>query len=430
MSTVVISVYNVANFTHGGGHLWVYMQYVQGLIRLGCDVYWLEQIRLPGDPGKEADLLASFFRRMREFGLEGKTLLYEQPPREGGSAPVRFIGTTRSDAEAVLRRADLLLNFHYAIDPRLLDSVRRTALVDIDPGLLQYWMSTGQLDVLPHDHYLTTGETVGTPAARFPDCGLRWVHIRPPVCLDLWPFTYEPHAEAFTTVSSWSTADWLKVEENGKTVLRENTKRVAFLEFAELPRHTSQPLELALYLLDRNGEDRGGALLEQVEHGALLEQVGKDAVDRARLERHGWRLRHSREVAGSPEAYRTYVQRSRGEFSCVKPSCVDYQNAWISDRTLCYLSSGKPVVVQHTGPSSFLPHGEGMFRFTDLHEAVEAFAAINAHYARHCRAARELAETYFDARKIMEQILNDTLGPDGQPGSTSVPADQSVGAVR
>ena len=425
MSTVVISVYNVANFPYGGGHLWVYMQYAQGLRRLGCEVYWLEQIRLPGDPAQEADLLSTFFERMRRFGLEGRTLLYAlDRPQESGIGSVRFIGCTASEAEAVLRRADLLLNFHYAIDPRLLASVRRTALVDIDPGLLQYWMGTGQLEVLPHDHYLTTGETVGTPAARFPDCGLRWIHIRPPVCLDLWPFSYEPHAEAFTTVSSWATADWLKVQENGKSVLRENTKRVAFLQFAELPRHTSQPLELALYLLERDGEDRGGALLKQVEQGALLEQVEKDAVDRARLEQHGWRLRHSREVAGSPEAYRAYVQGSRGEFSCVKPSCVDFQNAWISDRTLCYISSGKPVVVQHTGPSAFLPHGEGLFRFTSLDEAAEAFATINSQYERHCRAARELAETHFDARKIMEQILNATLGPDGQPGSASVPADR------
>jgi hypothetical protein len=66
-----------------------------------------------------------------------------------------------------------------------------------------------------------------------------------------------------------------------------------------------------------------------------------------------------------------------------------------------------------------------MFRFTSLDEAAEAFATINADYERHCSAARELAETYFDARKIMEQILNATLGPEGQPGSASVPADRS-----
>src|SRR5256886_11225855 len=87
---------------------------------------------------------------------------------------------TRGEAEAVLRRADVVLNFHYAIDPRLLACARRTALVDIDPGLLQFWMSSGQLKVPPHDSYLTTGETVGTPAARFSDCGLRWTYIRPP----------------------------------------------------------------------------------------------------------------------------------------------------------------------------------------------------------------------------------------------------------
>jgi hypothetical protein len=286
--------------------------------------------------------------------------------------------------QRVLGQADLLLNFHYAIDPRLLACARRTALVDIDPGLLQFWISTGQLDVPAHDCYLTTGETVGTPAARFSDCGLQWHRIRPPVCLDLWPFTYDPAAEAFTTVSSWSTTDWLKVTENGKTVLRENTKRVAFLEFAELAGRTRQPLELALYTDER------------------------DAADLARLAQHGWRVRHSRDVAGSPEAYRSYVQASRGEFSCAKASCMQFQNAWVSDRTLCYLASGKPVVVQHTGPSAHLPNGAGMFRFSTVAEAAAAFDAINGDYARHCRAARDLAETHFDSRRVLEDALNAT----------------------
>src|SRR5205823_878153 len=218
MSTVVISVYKVANFPDGGGHFWVYMQYAQALRRLGCEVYWLEQLR----------------------------------PREGDPGALEFVGCTRPEAEGVLRRADLLLNFHYAIDPGLLRCARRTALVDIDPGLLQVWMSTGELAVPPHDCYLTTGETVGTPAARFSDCGLQWTHIRPPVCLDLWPVTDDARAEAFTTVSSWSSASWLKVDRNGETVLLDNTKRVSFLDFVDLPRHTSQPLELALYLLDRD----------------------------------------------------------------------------------------------------------------------------------------------------------------------------------
>jgi hypothetical protein len=299
----------------------------------------------------------------------------------------------------VLRRADLLLNFHYAIDPRVLACARRTALVDIDPGLLQYWISSGQLDVPRHDRYLTTGETVGTPGARFSDCGRPWIHIRPPVCLELWPFTYDPRADTFTTVSSWATTDWLKVTENGKTVLRENTKRVAFLGFVELPRRTSQRLELALYLIDR-----------AAGNGADPTQADKDAEDRARLEAHGWRVRDSREVAGTPEAYRLYVQGSRGEFSCAKPSYVEFQSAWLSDRTLCYLASGKPVVVQHTGPSSLLPHGEGMFRFCSLDEAAGALEAINLDYERHCRAARAIAESYFDSKLVLERVLNSALG--------------------
>src|ERR671930_1384981 len=283
MSTVVLSVYKVANFPGGGGHFWVYLQYALGLRQLECEVYWLEQLRSgSGGPDEEARLCATLRERMQAFGFEGKTLLYTADP--GAVEGVRFIGCSNAQAKAILRRADVMLNFHYAIDPRLLAWARRTALVDIDPGLLQFWMSTGQLDVPPHDRYLTTGETVGTPAARFPDCGRQWIRFRPPVCLEHWPVKYDPRAEAFTTVSSWSTTDWLKVTEDGKTVLRENTKRVAFLRFLELPRLTSQPLELALYMLDKAARD-----------AADHEQVGKDAEDRARLERHGWRVRDSRE---------------------------------------------------------------------------------------------------------------------------------------
>ena len=402
MITAVISVYKVANFPEGGGHFWVYMQYVQGLLRLGCDVYWLEQIMPTPDPEGETHKLATFIERMKRFGLDGKTLLYAiDRGREGDAGSFRFFGCTSPEAEAVLRRADLLLNFHYAIDPRLLTSARRTALVDIDPGLLQFWMSTGQLAVPPHDHYLTTGETVGTPDARFSDCGLPWIHIRPPVCLDLWPFMADPPSEAFTTVSSWMTSDFLKVTENGKTFLRENTKRIAFLRFLDLPRHTRQPLELALYLVDR------------------------DAKERARVEGHGWRVRHSREVAGSPEAYRSYIQRSRGEFSCAKPSCSGFQNAWISDRTLCYLASGRPAVVQHTGPSAFLPDGEGLFRFTTLEEAADGLERVNADYERHCRAGREIAEAFFDAEQVVARILNETLRSNPRSMNDPVPRSQN-----
>jgi len=383
MATIVLSPFDVANFPGGGGHFWVYMQYAQGLRRLGCEVYWLEQFRHGKDPDSDARALATFFERMERFGLGDRVLLYSLG--DGEDAPIEYLGVARPEAEAVLRRADLVLNFHYAIDPRLLACARRTALVDIDPGLTQLWISAGQLRVPAHDVYFTIGETVGTPAARFPDCGLRWMHIRPPVCLELWPYVHDPRCEAFTTVAGWWSGKWVKTIENGREVCHDNNKRVSFLECLELPGMTSQALELALLLAD------------------------DDVEDQSLLGCHRWRVRDAREVASSPERYQAYIQGSRGEWSCAKPFFVRLQNAWISDRTVCYLASGKPAVVQHTGPSSYLPDGEGMFRFSTLEGAAAALDAINADYERHCRAAREIAAAYFDAKHVLGGILSEAL---------------------
>ncbi|MBI4495004.1 MAG: hypothetical protein HY690_19695 [Chloroflexi bacterium] len=385
MATVVISAFKVAKFLEGGGHFWVYMQYAHALRKLGCDVYWLEQQRSSGDEARDASRVAALADRLARFGLAGRLLMYRWSRKGAGGDPPEFLGVPASVAEGIIRRADLLLNFHYELHPDLLVRFRRTALVDIDPGLLQFWVSRGQRTIGPHDYYFTTGETVGTPNAPFPDCGLPWLHIRPPIALDLWDYRYDPHCRAFTTVSNWRGGDWLADGDR----LVENTKGLAFLQFASLPRLTPQPLELALCLGNKDGEDR--------RYMASL----------------GWRIRHAYEVASTPEAYQTYIRSSRGEFSCAKPSYVSFQTAWISDRTLCYLATGKPVVVQHTGPSAFLPNGEGMFRFTTLEEAAEALAAVNANYERHCRAARSIAEAYFDSRQVLQQILDTTLSSPG-----------------
>src|SRR2546428_2707772 len=108
MSTVVISAYKVANFSDGGGHFWVYMQYVQGLRLLGCEVYWLEQLRPAGDLEQEARLVSAFLDRMKHFGLEGRTLLYAlDRDREGDAGSIRFIRRTPSQAPGVVRPAGL-----------------------------------------------------------------------------------------------------------------------------------------------------------------------------------------------------------------------------------------------------------------------------------------------------------------------------------
>ena len=383
MPTVVISPFNVASFPEGGGHFWVYMQYVLGLRQLGCDVYWLESFRSKGRTEREDAALTTFRARTKAQGLGGKLILYRtHSKRAETEAPTEYLEMPRDEAEAVYARADLLLNFHYAISPGLLARFRRTALVDIDPGLLQFWISRGQLRVPRHDLYFTTGENVGQPGGKIPDGGLPWFTIRPAVCLEQWPCVFDPRSVAFTTVSLWDSSDWVVDEQE----TYENTKRVSFLEFADLPRLTPQPLELALFL-----------------------RTPRDFQERSDLESRGWRIRHSREVASTPEAYRAYIQQSRGEFSCAKRSCMKFQSAWISDRTLCYLASGKPAVVQHTGPSSTLPSREGLFRFSTLREAAEAFETINGDYERHSRAARRLAETHFDAKQVVKSILTRAL---------------------
>src|SRR3989442_4612240 len=228
MPTVVLSSYKVASFPEGGGHFWVYMQYAQGLRQAGCDVYWMEPLRRSDDEQRDAAALETFRARMERFGFGGKLILYtSQKHAVTPLLPSAYVGMPQAEAEAIFEKADLLLNFHYAINPALLARFQRTALVDIDPGLLQFWISRGQLTVARHDFYFTTGETVGTPAARFPDCGLEWVRIRPAVCLELWPSAFNPRSEAFSTISNWDADDWIV---DGKQVY-ENTKRVAFLEF-------------------------------------------------------------------------------------------------------------------------------------------------------------------------------------------------------
>ena len=242
-----------------------------------------------------------------------------------------------------------------------------------------------------HDLYFTISENVGKAGSRIPDCGLDWNPIQPAVCLERWPYQFDPRSKPFTTVSIWDSSDW--IVDRDETY--ENTKRVAFLEFAELPRLTRQPLELALFL-----------------------RTERDMAEWKELAGRGWRIRQSSEVTATPEGYQAYIQRSRGEFSCAKPSYIKLQTAWVSDRTVCYLASGKPVVVQDTGPSSFLPNGEGMFRIRTPQEAARAFDIINADYERHCRAARQLAETYFDASRVAGRILNCALGTPSPAAET------------
>jgi hypothetical protein len=235
-------------------------------------------------------------------------------------------------------------------------------------------MANGNLSVAAHDRYFTIGETVGTPAALFPDAGVPWIHLQPCVALDWWPVAPCPADAPFSTVTHW----WGEWMADGADAYA-NDKRSGFLPFLDLPARVPQRLALAVSWYAR----------EEVRE----------------LETLGWELRHAFEVAATPQAYQAFIQASRGEFSCVKPSCVRLQNAWISDRTLCYLASGRPAVVQHTGPSRILPDAAGLLRFRDLETAARQLREADERHDHHARAARALVEEHFDARQVTRRLL-------------------------
>src|SRR5256886_1347238 len=316
---------------------------------------------LPEDRHLNALFYAALKAHLGRYGLADALALYAI---DGAPLPDDLAAAGLSlDAAA---DADLLLNLSHALPAAVVGRFHRSAFVDTDPGLFQVWMTTGDICVAPHDIYFTIGETVGTPAARFPDCGLRWHYTPPPVFLAEWPVVRADPTVPFTTITHW----WGGTFEFAGTTF-SNEKRIAYLEYADLPSRTPARLELAVCLGQHYAEwrERLGAL--------------------------GWGVREAWEVSATPEQYRAYIQSSRGEFSCVKPYCVQFVNSWTSDRTICYLASRKPLVVQHTGPSC-LPDEAGLFRFRSMDEAVRALAAIEADYERHCRLARQLGEEHFD----------------------------------
>ena len=365
---------NAIDYPAGGGHLWVYLNWALGLRARGCRVIWLEVLHRTVPRAKAEGRLRSLREKLAPFSLDTEVVLvHPGEPEVERQSPLGL-----RDAGA----ADLLLSLRYGLPERILRRFRRSALLDIDPGLLQMWMARGQVRVPAYDVYLTTGETVGRPAAGFPSGGVAWRYVPPCVALESWPPHGAPPDAPFTTVSHWEADEWME-DEGGQY---RNDKRSGFEPFLDLPRRTPQALELALHLEE------------------------KDEAERRRLEGAGWRLRDAWAVAATPIEYRRYIQESRGELSCAKPSCVRLQNAWVSDRSLCYLATGKPVVVEHTGASAILPDSGGMHRFRTLEEAVLALERIAADYDRECRLARALAEERFDAKRAAGRVLELVLG--------------------
>jgi hypothetical protein len=188
--------------------------------------------------------------------------------------------------------------------------------------------------------------------------------------------THADGVASYTTVAHWyHQAELIE----GQKV--DNDKRAAFLDYIDVPPRAPRRLELALCV------------------GAPFDE------ERAFWGGHGWSVTDAWEVTGTPWDYQRFIRYSRGEFSCAKATCRLLENAWISDRTLCYLASGKPAIVEYTGPSRLLPEAEGLLRFRTPDEAVARLREAESRYEHHSLAARQLAEEHFDATKVVSDVL-------------------------
>jgi hypothetical protein len=376
----------LANRHFNGGGAWVRLSWVLGLERLGCRTYFVEQIdsvTCVDEDGGQTSFEASVNRRyfddvMEEFGLAGSAALVCDQGEETS-------GLAFSDLLEIAEEADLLVNVsgHLAIDA-LLERPRRRAYIDLDPGFTQFWRAAGEpgarLD--GHDRYFTIGANIGTPECTIPTGGIDWRPLRPPVLLDEWPTADGATSEPFTTVGAWR-GPFGPIEHEGRTL---GLKVHEFRKVIELPKLTGLRFELALDI-----------------HPA-------DVKDRDALVANGWQLVDPRREVPGPREYRRYVQDSGAEFSVAQGIYVDTSSGWLSDRTVEYLASGKPALVQDTGFSRSYPVGEGLVPFRTVEEAAAGAARIDADYTSHSAAARAIAEEYFDSDKVLGHFLDQALG--------------------
>src|SRR5262249_19689954 len=136
-----------------------------------------------------------------------------------------------------------------------------------------------------------------------------------------------------------------------------------------------------------------------------------ETKDLAALKANGWGLLDPARVADTPDHYREFIQGSKAEFGIAKSGYAAAGCGGVSDRSGCYPAAGGPVLAQDTGFRVFLPADEGLFAFATAEDALAAIDALNGDYPRHARAARALAEDYFDSDKVLARLLEQIGGP-------------------
>ena len=362
------------------GIAWQALHYLLGFERLGFETWYVEDHGAnPYDPrlnsitNDNAPNIAYLKALMERFGLGARWAYWD-------AIEDRYHGLSREGVADLFKGADALFNLCGAT--KLRDhhmACKRRVMVDTDPVYEQIKYAEADpparayLDA--HTHFFTYGENVGGPGWIVPLCGIPWQPTRPPVVLELWPGDGKG-GQRFSTIATW--------ENKGKNIDFQGeryvwSKHLNFLKFLDLPKQSGQGFTVALNSAPPEAE--------------------------AAIKARGWRVIDAREVSLSLEAYGDFIRASRGEFTVAKDIYVRPQSGWFSDRSVCYLASGRPVVTMDTGFSRFYPVGEGLFQYSDEAGAQAAIAAVNADYPRHCRAARELAAEYFASSRVLAAML-------------------------
>jgi hypothetical protein len=371
---------SVAEKAGRGGHTWAFLQYIVGFRRLGWDVLFLDRIepdRGITETGMAAPVQDSWnvrylARVMHCFGLDGHYALLSKDGRS-------VAGLSRAQVLKRVAESGALINVNgFLDDHEILPLAQSRVFLDIDPGFSQMWRELGLRDALAgHDVYVTTAENIGKPGCSIPTCGLEWITTRQPIVLDDWPAVGcgEPGGP-ITTIASWRGSHPPVGYRGTMYGLRSHE----FRRFATLPRLTRGRFEAALDI-----------------HPAEVKDVRL-------LSESGWSLVAPRLAAGDPWRYRDYIRQSTAELMISKGMHVLTRSGHVGDRSSCYLASGRPVLAQDTGLADLLPLGEGLLTFTTVEEAAEAAKAIERDYARHARAARRLAEDYFDSSEVLTSL--------------------------
>ncbi len=358
-----------------GGQAWAYLQYLLGFRALGHEVYYLEDCGETSSVWnwdseewtQELAFPAAYVRDCLEpFGFQEKWIY---------RTTAESAGMSREKLKAVCARADLLVVRAIPLwdwRPEY-DLPKRRIFIDVDPGFTQMEIAGGDAGFARAigrcERLFTLGQRLGASDCPIPTAGWTWLKTLPPVALAEWPWAEERPDQPFTAVMRWDGFRDASLE--GETYGQKDRE---FARFIDLPQRTHQKFRIAL-----NGPET--------------------------LSTYGWEIVPGEVATRTPAAYRQFIQQSRAEFGVAKHGYVKMRGGWFSDRSVCYLASGLPVLIQDTGLSDWLPVGEGILTFQDLPEILRGIELINADYQRQRRAARRLAEVYFSTQKILPALL-------------------------